>query len=103
MLSVKLMEKELSKLAKPHSIKIPKKFEIEQYPTLFQMTSTVTATLRDNLDTTKLFQTLFPASSITGAPKEQTIRIINETDNAPRNIYCGAIAYFRPHKEAISN
>lgn len=103
MLSVKLMEKELSKLAKPHSIKIPKKFEIEQYPTLFQMTSTVTATLKDNIDTKKLFKTLFPASSITGAPKEKTIRIINETEKAPRNVYCGAIGYFTPHKEAIFN
>lgn len=102
-LSVNRMKEELSKISQPGTIKVPKKYEIEQYPTVFQMTSTVTANLKKDVTVKQLFKTLFPATSITGIPKKQAIHLIDCYEKESRKIYCGAIGYFTPRKEAIFN
>lgn len=103
LVSVHLMKEELKEIAKPNSINVPIKFEIEQYPTVFQMTSTVTADLKDLVRTKDIFKSLFPSSSITGFPKVNTMKIINKYEKDPRFIYCGALGYFTPDHEAIFN
>lgn len=103
LVSVELMKRELEKISEPNSIEVPEKFTIEQYPTVFQMTSTVKATLKENISTKDLFETLFPSSSITGHPKRETMELIATYEKAPRQIYCGALGYFTPEKEGIFN
>src|SRR5699024_2777936 len=103
LLSVHLMMNELEKIAEKESIKVRNKFEIEAYPTVYQMTSTVKAKIKESVSTLNLFKNLFPSSSITGQPKENTMKIIKENEKEARFIYCGALGYFSPSEEAIFN
>jgi len=100
---VDLLRNDLSSIAKPESVHVPELFSIEKYPTLYQMTSTITAETRDGTDITDIFKTLFPCGSITGAPKISTMNIINKLEPDPREVYCGAIGFITPEKEAIFN
>lgn len=96
-----LMRYELESIA--HSITTRDYYHVEKYPTVYQMTSTLSGTLKDRIHPVNVLSTLFPCGSITGVPKNAAIDIIakKETDN--RGIYCGTIGYFTPNKEAIFN
>jgi para-aminobenzoate synthetase / 4-amino-4-deoxychorismate lyase len=100
---VDLLRNDLGAVAIPGSVKVPKLFEIEKYPTVLQMTSTITA--KTNLETTlmDLFAALFPCGSITGAPKISTMKVISTIEGSPREVYCGAIGYITPFNEAVFN
>lgn len=102
-LIIQLMKKELQKIAKPNTTLVPKKFEIEKYPTVYQMTSTVTAEVEQSVSMVDLFKSLFPCGSITGIPKDRTIELIHKYEQHPRGIYCGAIGFITPDNEAIFN
>jgi para-aminobenzoate synthetase/4-amino-4-deoxychorismate lyase len=100
---VDLLRNDLSKIAKTGTVKVPKLFEVEKYPTVYQMTSTVSAELADGISFKNIFTALFPCGSITGAPKVSTMEIINELEDSPREVYCGSIGYITPEKNAIFN
>lgn len=100
---VDLLRNDLSVIAEQGSVKVPKLFEIEHYPTVLQMTSTITANIKPNTSYFELFKALFPCGSITGAPKISTMEIISKLETASRDVYCGAIGYFSPNQEAIFN
>ena len=91
---VDMIRNDIGRIAVTGSVKVPKLFEVEKYPTVWQMTSTVTAKLDASL--TEIFQALFPCASITGAPKANTMRIINRLEPSARNIYTGTIGFIRP-------
>jgi para-aminobenzoate synthetase/4-amino-4-deoxychorismate lyase len=76
-------------------------FEVETYPTVHQMTSTVSAQLRSGTTLTEVFKALFPCGSVTGAPKKRSMEIITGLENAPRGVYCGAIGSVSPGGEAL--
>ncbi len=61
-------------------------FEVERYPSVFQLVSTVEGTLRDRTTLTDVFGALFPAGSITGAPKSSSMRLIASIEHAPRGV-----------------
>lgn len=88
---VDLIRNDLSRVAKPGSVKVPELFAVESYPTVMQMTSTVTAELEDGLGPVDLLKAAFPCGSITGAPKIRAMEIIVDVEPAPRGIYTGAI------------
>ncbi|SHG53542.1 aminodeoxychorismate synthase component I [Ornithinibacillus halophilus] len=100
---VDLLRNDLGRIAKPGSVQVPELFTIETYPTVFQMTSTVTAEVEKTTTILDLFKGLFPCGSITGAPKISTMNIIHELEDTPREVYCGTIGYITPEKEAIFN
>lgn len=100
---VDLLRNDLGSLAKPGSVQVPELFSIEKYPTVYQMTSTVTASVEDETCLIDIFKALFPCGSITGAPKISTMGIIQELETSPRGVYCGAIGYITPLNEAIFN
>lgn len=100
---VDLLRNDLSMIAKQGTVNVPKLFEIEQYPTVHQMTSTITAEVKEHTTLFELFQALFPCGSITGAPKISTMELIAQLEKAPREVYCGAIGYITPNQEAIFN
>lgn len=93
---VDLLRNDVGRLAQIGSVKVPKLFSIETYETVHQMTSEVQAQLRPNLSVTDLFTALFPCGSITGAPKIRAMQIIAELEDAPRDVYCGAIGWLSP-------
>ncbi|NEY21071.1 aminodeoxychorismate synthase component I [Bacillus ginsengihumi] len=100
---VDLLRNDLGNIAKTGTVKVEKLFDIEQYPTVLQMTSTITAMTKENTSITDIFSALFPCGSITGAPKISTMRLISELEDSPREVYCGAIGYIRPQGEAVFN
>lgn len=100
---VDLLRNDLGKIAIPGSVKVPKLFEIEKYPTVLQMTSTITAKTKSEIKLFDIFSALFPCGSITGAPKISTMKMISSLERSPREVYCGTIGYITPMKEAIFN
>lgn len=93
---VDLLRNDLSRIAHPGTVKVPRLFEIESYATVHQMTSTITADLVENLDFARICAALFPCGSVTGAPKIRAMEIIRELETGPRGAYCGAIGWIAP-------
>ncbi|WP_163536530.1 aminodeoxychorismate synthase component I [Gracilibacillus sp. YIM 98692] len=100
---VDLLRNDLGRIAKPGSVQVKKLFEIETYPTVHQMTSTIEAELEDHQTIFNWFEALFPCGSITGAPKVETMKYIAEYETTPREVYCGAIGWISPDKKAVFN
>jgi para-aminobenzoate synthetase/4-amino-4-deoxychorismate lyase len=73
-------------------------FEVETFPSLLQMTSTIEglAAEREALTFSRLITALFPCGSVTGAPKIRTMEIIRKLEQGARGVYCGAIGYAGP-------
>ncbi len=91
-----LIRNDLARVAKPGSVRVPQLFQVETYPSLHQMTSTVTASLAGGCDAVDALAALFPCGSITGAPKIRAMQIIADTESGPRGIYCGTIGWIGP-------
>lgn len=100
---VDLLRNDVSQVAKAGTVKVPELFTIEHYPTVHQMTSTVTAELKEDVGLVEIFKALFPCGSITGAPKQSTMEQIYHLENSPREVYCGAIGLLTPNGEAVFN
>jgi para-aminobenzoate synthetase/4-amino-4-deoxychorismate lyase len=90
---VDLLRNDIGRVAQVGSVKVPTLFAIEPYATVFQMTSTVQATLRAGVGMPELLRAVFPCGSITGAPKHRTMEWIAELESTPRGLYCGAIGW----------
>ena len=88
---VDLLRNDLSRVASPRSVKVPELFAVETYPTVLQMTSTVTARLEEGLGPVDLLDAIYPCGSITGAPKIRAMELIAGLESAPRGVYCGSI------------
>lgn len=102
-IAVDLLRNDLACIAEEGSIEVPALFEIEKYATVFQMTSTITAQVKSNTTFEQILTALLPCGSVTGAPKISTMKKISELEVSPREVYCGAIGYITPEKEAIFN
>lgn len=100
---VDLLRNDMSRLAEDGTVRVPKLFETEKYPTVHQLTSTVEAEVAKDKTIFDWFQALFPCGSITGAPKISTMKFIHELERSPREVYCGAIGFITPEKDAVFN
>lgn len=100
---VDLIRNDLSRIAVPGSVQVPELFAVERYPTILQMTSTVTAELADGADAVSLIEATFPCGSITGAPKLRAMAITAEVEAGPRGIYTGAIGRLDAGGDAAFN
>jgi len=90
---VDLLRNDISKNCALGSVKVPKLFDIESYPNVHHMVSTITGKLRENRSALDLLRGSFPGGSITGAPKLRSMEIIEELEPHRRGIYCGGIGY----------
>ncbi|CAB5687644.1 Para-aminobenzoate synthase component 1 [Delftia tsuruhatensis] len=93
---VDLLRNDVSRIAEPFSVTVPRLFHAEPLPTVWQMTSDVQARTRPGTRLADVFAALFPCGSITGAPKRQAMRLIHELEPGPRGVYCGAVGVVRP-------
>ncbi|PRC94463.1 chorismate-binding protein [Solimicrobium silvestre] len=93
---VDLLRNDLGRIAQLGSVQVPKLFEVQRFNSVLQMTSSVTAQLRADVNLTDLFLAIYPCGSITGAPKIRTMQIIQEVETETRGIYTGAIGWFDP-------
>lgn len=98
---VDMIRNDLGRIARTGSVEVPDLFTIERYPTLLQMTSTVTA--RTDASPAEILAAIFPCASITGAPKVRTMQIIHELEREARGVYTGAIGFIAPGPQAQFN
>ena len=99
---VDLLRNDAGRIAEYGSVRVEPLFEVESYPTVHQLTSTVRARTREGVSLTDVLRALFPCGSVTGAPKIRTMEIIAELEDAPRGVYTGAIGFLSPG-EAVFN
>ena len=90
---VDVLRNDLGRVCETGSIGVPALCELERFPQVFHLTSTVTGRLRHGLDALDLLTACFPGGSITGAPKLRAIEIIDALEPVRRHIYTGAIGY----------
>lgn len=90
---VDLLRNDIGRVAKPGTVNVPKLFDIESFPAVHHLVSTIRADLDDQYSATALLRACFPGGSITGAPKVRAMQIIEELEPHRRSAYCGSIGY----------
>ncbi|WP_062309062.1 aminodeoxychorismate synthase component I [Alicyclobacillus sendaiensis] len=98
---VDLLRNDLGQIAVPGTVQVDRLFDVEAYPTVWQMTSTISCVLRREIDTVDIFRALFPCGSVTGAPKVAAMRAIAALERLPRGVYCGAIGLWTPDDREV--
>ena len=94
MMIIDLMRHDLGKICELGSVKVPKLYDIETYAQVFHLVSTIEGKLKPSIHHVEAIHSMFPAGSITGAPKKRAMQIINELEKQSRSIYTGTIGYF---------
>lgn len=103
MMIVDLLRNDMNRISEVGSEYVERLCQVEQYSTVWQMTSTIKSQLRENVDLVEIFRSLFPCGSITGAPKIATMEIIKDLEPQPRGVYCGTIGLLLPNGRRIFN
>ena len=93
---VDLIRNDLGRVAEFGSVSVDELFTVERFETLWQMTSAVSAQLRDDVGLLDIFTALFPCGSVTGAPKASSMQVIADLEQSPRGVYCGTVGYIPP-------
>jgi para-aminobenzoate synthetase/4-amino-4-deoxychorismate lyase len=100
---VDLIRNDLSRIAKPFSVKVDGLCRVQALSTVWQMVTDVHANTRPGTSLVDVFTALFPCGSVTGAPKVQAMRLIRELEDTDRAVYCGAVGVVRPGGSATFN
>ena len=90
---VDLLRNDLAMVCEVGSVEVPALMQVESYESVHQLVSTVRGRLRDDVSTIAALRALFPAGSMTGAPKLRTMEIIEEVEETPRGAYAGAFGW----------
>ncbi len=90
---VDLLRNDLGRVCATGSVRVPHLFELESFPGVHHLVSTVSGTLDGDRHPLDLLRACFPGGSITGAPKIRAMEIIEELEPHRRGVYCGAIGY----------
>ncbi len=94
---VDLLRNDIGRVASPGSVHVPKLFDIESFPAVHHLVSTIRANLDEQYSPADLLRACFPGGSITGAPKVRAMQIIEELEPHRRSAYCGSIGYISRH------
>lgn len=100
---VDLLRNDLGKIAKPGSINVSQLCELQSFDQIHHLVSDIIAESNDHLLPLEALNACFPGGSITGAPKLEAMRIINEHEQYARGVYCGNIGYFSTHGRFDTN
>lgn len=92
---VDLLRNDLGRVAENGSVFVDRLFDIEDYPTVWQMVSAISARV-GQCDFEAILRALFPCGSITGAPKIRAMQIAADLEVAPRGLYTGALGWLAP-------
>ncbi len=98
---VDLLRNDLGMIAEHGSVRVESLFDVESFPTVHQLTSRISARLRQDIGLVGILRALFPCGSVTGAPKRRAMEILAEREQRPRGVYCGAIGTLAPGDEMV--
>jgi len=90
---VDLLRNDIGKICQYGTVKVDNLFQVNSYPTVHQMVSCVSGFLKDSIKHIDILKALHPGGSVTGAPKESSLRIIDRLENYDREIYTGSIGF----------
>ncbi|GAB4049969.1 aminodeoxychorismate synthase component I [Spirosoma litoris] len=93
---VDLVRNDLARSAQTGSVRVNELFGIYGFQQVYQMISTVSATLREDVSWADAIQNAFPMGSMTGAPKIRAMELIDELEVSRRGVYSGAIGFITP-------
>jgi len=100
---VDLLRNDVARIADTGSVQVPELLKVEQYQTVYQMTSTIEGLIDVNMPFADIIHALFPCGSITGAPKKSTVSLISQIEEGPREVYTGSIGYITPDNDMCFN
>lgn len=90
---VDLLRNDVAMVCAPGTVEVPALMEVESYASVHQLVSTVRGRLRGDVSTLGALRALFPAGSMTGAPKLRTMEVIRDVEATPRGAYAGAFGW----------
>jgi anthranilate synthase component 1 len=90
---VDLMRNDLSRVCEPGSVGVDGLLEVESYPAVHQLVSTVSGRLAEDVTVGDLLDATFPAGSMTGAPKLSAMTILHELERGPRGVFAGCFGW----------
>ncbi len=96
---VDLVRNDLSRVCEEGSVQVDELFGVYSFPQVHQMISTVSGTLKSDMDWLKVLKATFPMGSMTGAPKTSVLKLIERYEKSKRGIFSGAVGYISPHAD----
>lgn len=100
---VDLSRNDLGKIAKTGTVKVETLCGVQSYKAVHHLVSDISAECVDGVGPLEAFLACFPGGSITGAPKLESMQMINEQERYGRGVYCGSIGYFSRHGRFDTN
>ena len=100
---VDLLRNDLGRSCIPGTIHVDRLFEIQSFPTVHHLVSTISGELKEDSSAAALLRDSFPGGSITGAPKRRAMQIIDELEPDDRQLYCGSLFYISADGRMDSN
>ncbi|WP_413666431.1 anthranilate synthase component I family protein [Mucilaginibacter sp. Mucisp86] len=91
---VDLVRNDLTRSAKPGTVKTEELFGIYSFKQVHQMISTVVCEIQEGLSNVQAIKNTFPMGSMTGAPKVSCMQLMEQYERSKRGVYSGAIGYF---------
>ena len=96
---VDLVRNDLSKICIEGTVVAEALFDIQSFPQVHQMVSTISGELKDGINFTDILKATFPMGSMTGAPKKKVIELIEHYEKTKRGIYSGCVGYISPDRD----
>jgi anthranilate synthase component 1 len=84
----------VNRIAEPQSTKVNNLMHIERYSHVMHIVSEVTGNLRPECSPFDAFRSIFPAGTVSGAPKVKAMELIARYEPERRGVYAGSIGYF---------